>query len=246
MIITNTLLAGGAAYAYLKQRRNTPPDNLITRTGTDLQKKTEDARHYAAMSTLSVGLSTAGLITAAPITLLSIPINIYTNLPIFQEAIATLGGKDERLGSILWSLLISGTLASNHLFTASIFDWISQRSRLTGAKLRQNGAITSHVFAESVQQWLGQLIGRKPDSVWVLQDELEVEIPYADLKIGDIALFRKGDFISVTGVITKGEAELFDWSLLQTPPIVRTVDETVTPRMMVLEGFLYVEVENLL
>ena len=244
MLITNALLASGAAYAYIKQRR-APQQPQSAVLPVDHQEETENARHYSAMATASVGLSLAGLITATPLHLLSVPINVYTNLPIYQEAIATLGGKDEKLGSILWSLLVSGTLATNHVLTASLLDWVAQRSRLTRVKLRRSGADSGQVFSENVQQWLGGLVGRKPANAWVVQDEVEAEIPFEDLTIGDVAIFRKGDFVSVTGAIVKGEAELFDWSLLQAPPTTRAVGDTVKPRMMVIDGVIYVEVENL-
>lgn len=246
MLFTNALLVGGAAYAYLKQRRQSPPLVEVVADGDDLlQVKTQNARHYSAMATLSVGLSLAGAITASPLVFLAIPINIYTNLPIFEEAIKTLGGKDEKLGSILLSLIIASTLAANHAFTASLIDWLSQRSRLTAAKLRQHGSETSHIVSESAQQWLSQALGKAPSNVWIVQDDTEMEIPFEALTIGDVALFRKGEFISVTGDVTRGEAEVFDWSLLGNPPKKRSVGDTVTPRMLVLDGILYVRVERI-
>ncbi len=248
MLITNTLLAGGALYAYLKQRGQDKDKNVLSaelQLAKPLAERTEDARHHTGLATLSIGLTLAGAITASPLALLGVPLNIYNNIPVFQEAIATIGGKDEKLGSILLSLIIAGTISSNQIFATNLIDWISQRSRLTGAKLRQNGLEKGHVMSETLQQWVGQAMGRTPDTVWAVDGQTQIEVPFESLNVGDTVMFREGEFISVTGEVVRGEAEVFNWSILQNPPIKRIVGDHVQPRMMLLKGTLFVKVEQI-
>lgn len=255
MVITNTLLAGGVLYAYVKQRRRENETEIVpVLDNIAINNQLEAAQHYAAISSLSLGLTLAGtLVTTYPLAFFTIPLNIYTNLPLFEEAIATLRGKDEKRRSIIYSLVLGGALASNHLFTANLLDWFIQNGRLLGTRLHQQGHEMSQVMAEGVQNWVGQAMGKKPEKVWVVGEETaDFEIPFAELRVGDEILFREGEFISVSGKITYGEAEIFDWSwvgnIVGQPmdrPLHYTIGDSVTPRMMVLKGELYVRVESL-
>ncbi|MCA9996032.1 MAG: hypothetical protein KDE56_09820, partial [Anaerolineales bacterium] len=102
MIITNTLLVGGALYASAQQWRKTRHREITVSPLPEsaLQTQTEKERHYAAISTLALGLTVAGSITTFPQLLLSsIPLHIYTSLPLYEEAIGTLTGKEEKRSS---------------------------------------------------------------------------------------------------------------------------------------------------
>lgn len=254
MILTNTLLASSALYAYLKQRRRNNAIEIVSSAdNVVIESEIEAAQHYAAVSSLSLGLTLAGILVAYPLALATIPLNIYTNLPLFEEAIATLAGKDEKRRSIIYSLILSGALASNHLLTANLLDWLIQNSRLLKAKLQQQGHEMTQVMADGVQNWVKQAMGKKPEKVWVVNEETaDYEIPFTELRVGDEVWFREGEFISVSGWVTYGEAQIFDWSwvgnIVGQPidrPIHFTVGDSVTPRMMVLKGELHVRVESL-
>lgn len=254
MILINTLLAGGVAYAYFKQRQQQTSVDLITAVEhAAVEEKLKTAQHYAAISSLSLGLTLAGTLVTYPLSLFSVPLNIYTNLPVFAEAFATLAGKDEKRRSIIYSLAISSALVSNHLLTANLLDWFIQNGRLLGARLHQQGHEMSQVMAEGMQNWISQAMGKKPEKVWLVGEETaDYEISFAELRVGDEVLFREGEFISVYGKITYGEAELFDWSwvgnLVGQPmdrPLHFTIGDSVTPRMMLLKGELQVRVESL-
>ncbi|MEZ4513846.1 MAG: hypothetical protein R3C62_18410 [Chloroflexota bacterium] len=254
MIITNTLLVGGALYASAQQWRKTRHREITVSPLPEsaLQTQTEKERHYAAISTLALGLTVAGSITTFPQLLLSsIPLHIYTSLPLYEEAIGTLTGKEEKRSSIILALVLSSILASNHLLTANLLQWVVQRTRLTGAKMQQKGYELSHILGEGIQNWIDQAAGKKPEKIWLVRNDVEMEVPFADLQVGDEVIFRQGAFVSVTGKVTFGEAEILDWSLGSNmarqpvdPPLHFTVGDTVTPRMMLLKGELYVRVES--
>ena len=254
MFITNVLLLGGTLYASAQQWRKTRQHEIVmSLPEATLQTHTETAQHYAAISTLGVGLTVAGSITAfPPLALSSIPLHVYTNLPLFEEAIGTLTGKEEKRGSILLALVLSSILASNHLLTANLLQWVVQRTRLLGAKMQQRGYELSHVFGEGVQNWVDLASGKKPEKVWRVDGDNEIEIPFAQLQVGDEILVREREFVAATGKVTHGEAEILDWSLIENMgrypfdrPLHFTVGDTVRPRMMLLKGELYVRVESI-
>lgn len=253
MLITNTLLVGGALYASVQQWRKTrSTEVIIPSKEAVLQAETDNAQHYTTMSTLALGMTLAGSIAAfPPLVLSSIPVHVYANLPLFEEAIATLTGKEEKRSSIIYALVLSGTLASNHMLTANLLQWGIQRSRLLGARMQQKGYELSQMLGEGVQNWFDQVAGKKPPTAWIVRDEFETEIPFADLRVGDQVLFREGEFVSVTGKVTRGEADVFDWSLTRNmgrhptaQPLPFTMGDTVKPRMLLLRGALYVRIES--
>lgn len=245
MIITNALLTAGALYAYVQHRRRSPDVQI----GADLPDATaapmaavKAAQQYAAVSTLSVGLTVTGAIAALPmLTLLSVPLNVYTNLPLFRESFDTLAGRQDKRSSIVLAVFLSGMLVSDHYTTASLLDWVVQRSRLTGARLRQQGHTAVEQLFGDLHTWLEQALGAAPKTVWLIRDEMEIESAFSDIRSGDQLLLHQGDFVPVDGEIVWGEAELFDWSLLR-PRTFFTAGDRVTPRMLLLNGELQVRV----
>lgn len=118
--------------------------------------------------------------------------------------------------------------------------------------MQQRGYELSHVFGEGVQNWVDLASGKKPEKVWRVDGDNEIEIPFAQLRVGDEILVREREFVAVTGKVTHGEAEILDWSLIENMgrypfdrPLHFTVGDTVRPRMMLLKGELYVRVESI-
>lgn len=243
MIVTNALLVVGVAYAAVQQRRKDPlvvPLSPVDVPPTDAEMR--GIKQHAALSTLSLGLTVTGTLTALPlVTLFGVPLIVYTNVPRFEQALDTLSGKGERRDAIALSVLLGGLILSNHFVTASAVDWLVQRTRLATARLRRSGQTATLQMVSDIQQWVSQALGAQPEHVWAMRDGVEIEVPFADLSPGDEVLFRQGEIISVAGEVVWGEAELFDWSLVRTRTHFMAGDY-VTPRMMVLSGELQVRV----
>lgn len=56
--------------------------------------------------------------------------------------------------------------------------------------------------------------------VWILRDELEVEIELNELKKGDTLVFHKGDVIPVNGLVVSGAGKVEQYSLTDTVEII--------------------------
>ncbi|MEM7117052.1 MAG: hypothetical protein AAF614_31760 [Chloroflexota bacterium] len=253
MILTNTLLIGGALYASVQQWRKARRHEIMAPlSDTVLQAETETAQHYATTSTLALGLTVAGSIAASPpLVLSSIPLHVYANLPLFEEAIGTLAGKEEKRSSIFLALVLSSLLAANHPLAANSLQWIVQRTRLLGTRMQQKGYEMTQILGEGMQNWVDQAMGKKPEKIWLVRAETEMEVPFANIQVGDEVVFREGEFISVAGEITCGEAEILDWSFngnmvrqSMERPLHFMAGDKVAPRMMLLKGELYVRVES--
>lgn len=84
------------------------------------------------------------------------------------------------------------------------------------------------------------------DKVWILEDNIEHEIPTSSLKKGDVVIVQTGAMIPVDGEILKGEA-MVNESSFTGEPLSKAVAEndTVFAGTVVEEGKIYVTVRNL-
>lgn len=246
MLITNTLLLGGAAYAFVQQRRKANARAVVVADAeAALAEEVARSQRNAAVSTLSLGMSVAGMLASMPgLNLLSVPLNVYTNLPLFEESFATLAGRENKFGSIMASVVLSGALISNHVTTANLLDWLVQRGRLTSARLRRSGYQATELVTTDLQKWVAQALGKRPETVWLVSEQAEQQIAFSDLQAGDLILCRRGDFVGVSGEVVQGAGELFDWLALTKPPMLVETGDAVTPRMMVLDGAITVRVDS--
>ena len=81
--------------------------------------------------------------------------------------------------------------------------------------------------------------------MWVLIDEVEVEIPFARLQTSDILLVQAGQMIPVDGVIIQGEAAIDQQRLTgESQPIEKGAGDPVLAATLVLSGKLQVRVEK--
>lgn len=92
---------------------------------------------------------------------------------------------------------------------------------------------------------LTHLLGQQPQSVWVLLDGCEVEIPFEQLQANDILILNAGQPVPVDGVILQGSASIDQQRLTgESQPVEKTVGDTVLAATLVLGGRLEVRVEK--
>jgi len=91
-----------------------------------------------------------------------------------------------------------------------------------------------------------QATGGAPRMVWVVNEHVEVKMPFTDVKIGDVVAVNRGEFVPVDGVITAGEAtvNLVLRTGNATPIAVRAGDQVYTATF-VTTGRIRVQVEQL-
>ena len=83
-----------------------------------------------------------------------------------------------------------------------------------------------------------------PDSVWVLVDGVELEMPFSKLNAGDVLVLNAGQPVPVDGIIIHGMATLDQHRLTgESQPVERTVGDKVLASTLLLSGKLHVEVE---
>jgi cation transport ATPase len=84
---------------------------------------------------------------------------------------------------------------------------------------------------------LSHLFYQQPQQVWVILDGVEVEIPFEQLRVGDILVLDAGQMVPVDGVIVQGVATLDQHRLTgESQPVEKGVDDPVLAATLVLGG----------
>ncbi len=85
----------------------------------------------------------------------------------------------------------------------------------------------------------------QPESVWIIKDGIEIEIPLDSLQTGDIVSVKAGESIPADGIITEGTASIDQHILTgESMPLEKAVGEPVFASTVVLSGRIVFCVEK--
>lgn len=262
MLLVNTCIIGGVLYAGLKtliKRKprkkalwlvrldNQTPHAFQPATRAEPLSLSEYKTHrYFIMASFAMGLSVSGATFYPPLSLVSVPLTVYTALPIFEKAYEALF-REGRLGaSALWSTTIVGSLVTQQYFLASLIGWFYFYAHLLVQRVRHFNQLFLLGLEHGYQQFLTQVYGTPPPSVWVLARGVVIEMPFEDLKVGDIILVKAGEVIPVDGIIVDGTATVASF---MGPGSGRPGDKAPSDRvaasMVVLSGRVSIRVEKI-
>ena len=190
--------------------------------------------HYIAAGATAMGLSTAGALFFPPIRLLSVPLILYTAMPLFRASYQALRYERRVKAVMLDATAVLGALAARYYFLSGLECCIF----FTGQKLLQKTRDTS-------RKQLRNMLGELPRAVWVLRDGVEVQIPYDRLSVGDVLVVNAGETVPVDGVITAGCASMDQRMLTgEAQPADKGVGDTVLATTIVLSGRLHIQVDK--
>lgn len=84
-----------------------------------------------------------------------------------------------------------------------------------------------------------------PRNVWVRVNEVEISIPFQEVKAGDIVIVSAGDTIPIDGIVTEGIAILDQHVLTgEAAPVSRGVGENVLASTLVISGKIAIHAEQ--
>jgi cation transport ATPase len=197
------------------------------------QLSEEEINHYFAASSLSLGLTMAGMFYY-PLFWTSLPINIYTTIPTVRSALEA-WSKEKRLNfDTFESTVVIGAMVTEHLFSASVIDWAYYFGRKLKHQLRSD-------FRTAIQN-ASQLQSR---NVWVAVDDSEMQLPLNSVEDGDILILRENDIIPFAGRVTKGEASLNTYVMtLNAEPVQVESGDSVPPFSYVIAGQIHLQVSK--
>jgi heavy metal translocating P-type ATPase len=200
----------------------------------DLSPYEKQANRALALGVVALGLSAVAWLTALPLIPIVIAIGLYSVLPMFQEAYR-IAVKERRLSVLHLSLGYGiGLWLSGYYLTGMM-------GLLFGALLWKVQLLTQVVTRHS----LTHILGEQPYRVWVILEGVEVEIPFAELRVGDILVLDAGQLVPVDGVIVHGTATLDQHRLTgESQPAEKEVGDAVLAATLMLGGRIHVRVEK--
>jgi len=265
MLITNLLVAGSIAYAGVKtvveqvQRKPaSAPSTTVSRTVIlDTVAPGSDAaidpaavpllaeRRYRAIAATSFWLSVGGFFFPT-LTFASIPLTVYSAVPIFEAGCQSLYAEGRVKPSVINTILISSTLLTDRYLPAATLTWLHHTFRQLGQQLQSMGKQVTSDINNEVGDLLRQAMGGAPRAVWIVQDTVEVKVPFDQVKVGDVVVISRGEFVPVDGVITAGTATVNLMLLTRsTTPTTVDVGDKIYTSTFVTEGRISVQVEEI-
>ena len=261
MLITNLLVAGSVAYAGVKTATGTTQHQPNLPPSTDLSQAAQSEpvvtttnptnlptlaqRRQRALAATSMWLTVGGVFIPS-LTLVSIPLTGYSAVPILEAGCRSLFREGRFKPSVLNSILIGSTLLSDHYFTAAAFAWLHHTFQQFGQQIQNKGQQVSNEINGEVGELLRQAMGGPPRTVWFVQDGIEVKVPFEQIKVGDVVVISRGEFIPVDGVVISGNATVNLLLLTRSPnPESVQIGDKVYTSTFVTEGRITIRVEEI-
>lgn len=197
---------------------------------SDIQK---EINQDLAISLSSLGLTIAGKYYL-PLNLLSLPGLIYVYIPWFKDGYDSLVKERRIKMATIDMFFISGLLAAQLYFPASLV--------AVGLSLSKKLLFKAEDHA---QKRLVNVFSEIPRSAWLLKDQIEIEVPFNTLKINDLVAVHAGEIVPIDGMITTGHAQI-DQRILtgESQPVEKEQGDQVFALTIVLSGKIYIKVEK--
>ncbi len=206
--------------------------NELTATDTYPKIPQEKIKRMTDVSLISLGFATGGLFFP-PLSILSVPGIVYTCWPRFLKTWQLLT-QGKVTVDILVSVTVLGCILSGYFFLASLAIVIFTVSEKLLAKV-----------TEDSKGKLIDIFAQTPDFVWILKNDVELQVPFEEVKPDDIVVVNTGETVPADGVIVKGFASIDQHILTgEARPLEKETGERVFASTFVLSGRICVKVET--
>jgi len=188
---------------------------------------------HLKVSTANLGISAIRQFVDPTIAPLHLGLLCYTNFMLFKRTEKSF--KNKKIGNDVFSSIfaIMG-LAMSEYFALALGAWFY----FIGCKIvarTQNNA----------QKLLMEVFDQLPSRVWILKDNIEIEIPLEQLSQNDIVIVKTGEVISIDGVIVDGIAMIDQQALTgESQPAEKQVGDKVFASTVVLSGRICIKVDK--
>ncbi len=186
------------------------------------------------LSLISVGLAGARQFLYPSLAPLSLGIFIYTTIPYMRQVEKSLLKERKVNVDVLFFTADAMTLALSQYFTAAVGVWMIHEGTHAVEKAKDRS-----------EKMLVDIFAQQPRNVWVLRDNIEVEIPLEQVKINDILVVNTGEVIPSDGIITDGFATIDQHALTgESQPVEKGIGDKVLASTFIMTGRVYMKVEK--
>ncbi|AUX29703.1 MULTISPECIES: heavy metal translocating P-type ATPase [Sorangium] len=194
------------------------------------------ARRASAMAKRPLYLSSAGVLFSLGFVspLLAYPFIAATCAPIFKRAWDSVARQRKLNVDLLDSLAIASAVATGDAVNAAGIIWLvtlgDHIRDLTQARARR--AIRG-------------LLGYQQDLAWVVRGDAKVQVPVAELAVGDVLVVYTGSVIPVDGTVTDGDGLVDQQTLTgESMPVLKGPGDRCFAATVIKDGKLYIRAER--
>jgi Cu2+-exporting ATPase len=234
-----------AAYAgfrlYENYRKSTKSRGIVVKQTNQLQHEktaadeteTQQHLHYMKMSAVSMGFAAIRNVYP-PMALISLGVFTYTAIPYLKQVEQSFLKTRKLNGYVLYGIADMMTLALGRYVTAAFAVGLLHTARfiVTNAQDRS-------------KKMLINVFDQQSHKVWVLKNNVEIEVPIETVQSHDIIVVNTGEAILVDGFVADGVATVDQHTLTgESQPVEKWIGEQVFASTVVITGRIYVQVEK--
>jgi heavy metal translocating P-type ATPase len=195
---------------------------------------TQQTQHYFKVSGVSVGVSAIRQFIYPSLWPVSLGLYIYTAMPLMRQTEKLLIKERRANIEVLYFFGDTITLAISQYFAASFGIWLLYAGRDSLAKAKSES-----------EKMLINVFEQQPNKVWLLRDNVEVEVPLEAVGFNDIVVVNTGEVIPVDGLITEGSATIDQRALTgESQPSEKQPGDQVFASTVIVGGRILVKVEK--
>lgn len=182
------------------------------------------------VSMVSLSLATVGKLFYFPIALLSLPGILYITHFAIMQAFKELFKEKKLTVDFLSATMKILLLINGYLVFASFSVFMFSLNRKLLSKITDNS-----------KKNIIDVFKQQPSTVWVIYDSIEREIPFEELKAGDMVMVGAGSTIPVDGEIIEGHASVDQHILTgEFQPVEKSTGDEVFALTLVVSGKIYI------
>ncbi|WP_437962501.1 heavy metal translocating P-type ATPase (plasmid) [Sorangium sp. So ce119] len=195
-----------------------------------------EARRASAVARRPLYLSSAGMLLSLGFVspLLAYPFIAATCAPIFKRAWDSVVRQRKLNVDLLDSLAIASAVATGDAINAAGIIWL----------VTLGDHIRDRTQARARRAIVG-LLGYQKDLAWVVRGDAKVQVPVAELAVGDVLVVYTGSVIPVDGTVTDGEGLVDQQSLTgESMPVLKGPGDRCFAATAIKDGKLYIRAER--
>ena len=233
LIIDSIIVLAVYAGSRLKERYKNKQKNGEKISALEVLDNPEKQQHYVNTGSTAIVLSSLSYVYP-PLRLASFALITYNTLPILRRAEHSLVEQHQLKNDTLSAFVSILSLGLGAQLAAAIQTGVYHLGRQMVDRSKDlSTEVLSSVFSQQSTQ------------VWVLREQVEVQIHTEELQIDDIVAVKTGEMIPVDGVVVKGNAAVDQQALTgESIPVEKQLGDEVFTATLLISGNIYIRVEK--
>ena len=200
---------------------------------TDIADVEEWIDSHLTLSSIAMGTTLIG-IWLPPFSLISIATLAYLTIPMVKRSYQGIVHQRRLKVDVINLVTLPLLIGSGYLPVAAFGYWLYYLGLKVMAKAKN-----------SSQNHLTHIFQERMSTVWIVKDNVEIEINFEELQVGDIVVIQGGETIPVDGIITEGFASIDQRAMTgEAQPVEKETGESVFAFTLMLTGKIWVKVEK--